>query len=65
LALRRLALAAEITAFTGDLFWLRKAWTTLVVMLVEIPASLIALLSLRNQTAFYKGARHPVTSDEV
>jgi cellulose synthase/poly-beta-1,6-N-acetylglucosamine synthase-like glycosyltransferase len=59
LALRRAALAGEIAAFTGDLFWLRKAWTTIAVMLVEIPTSIIALFTVRKLTPFYKGARHP------
>jgi cellulose synthase/poly-beta-1,6-N-acetylglucosamine synthase-like glycosyltransferase len=58
LALRRVALAGEIAAFTGDLFWLRKAWTTIAVMLVEIPASIMALLTVQKLNPFYKGARH-------
>ena len=58
LILRRAALAAEIAAFTNDPAWLRKAWTTIAVMLVEFPASIVALLSVRKLNPFYKGARH-------
>lgn len=56
--LRLPATAIELASFTGDRIWLKRWWVPIFTALVELPASVVAILSLRKQTAFYKGARH-------
>lgn len=60
LVFRPPALSAEIAAYTRDPAWLKFAWANIVVMFVELCASLFAIVSVNKLNPFYKGARHEV-----
>lgn len=55
---RRVALGAEVAAFTGDCVWLRRSWAPTLLLFVSFLASIVALLSVKRGTPFdYKGPR--------
>lgn len=59
---RRAAIIGEAVAFTGESKWFAWSWTPSVLLLVQIPATFVAFVTVRNQPSFdYKGRRelHP------
>ena len=58
LLLRPPANALMVFAYTGQRFWMTRAWTATAAVLVELLASIVAVFSLKRQNPFYKGIRH-------
>lgn len=59
---RRAAIVAEVAAYTREYKWLVWTWAPAIIVLIQIPAALIALLTIWNQPSFdYKGRREENT----
>ena len=57
LLLRRVALAGEVAAYTGDLQWLKLAWVPSLLLCLTLAAILPATLTWRRQSVHFKGPR--------
>ena len=55
---RRAAIVAEVAAYTGESKWLAWAWAPIAILILQIPAALISIITIRRQPSFdYKGRR--------
>jgi len=64
LGLRKASLAGSVAAYTGDWRWLRGFWMPAINLFINIPASLVALMTSQSLEPYYKGTRHaPVISN--
>jgi cellulose synthase/poly-beta-1,6-N-acetylglucosamine synthase-like glycosyltransferase len=55
---RRAAIVAEAASFTGENKWLKWFWAPIILLFVQIPATLIAIITVHRQPSFdYKGRR--------
>jgi hypothetical protein len=60
---RRAAIVGEVAAYTNEKKWLVWFWAPVILLIVQIPSALIAILTVRRQPSFdYKGRRESFTT---
>ncbi len=62
---RQGAVAGAVTAYTGEMKWLGRAWMPTFNLAITIPASIVALATSGRLEPQYKGARHTATKTNL